>query len=97
MDSASLTPQLCPHARERCEQMGISTKRAKRVVQRALVSYGDRSRRVVFSDDPDVAVVYNETTRTIVTVLPRVPYRYVRGSGELGHEPVLDSAAPAPF
>lgn len=75
------TPRLSRHARERCEQMGIATKRAKRVVQERRLTYaGTRGNGavVVMSDDPDIAVVWDELRNVIVTVIPRTEDDYVR-------------------
>jgi hypothetical protein len=63
------TPKISAHARLRCQQMGVSTKRAKRVVREADIVYvgnpkqsphakvamsnTDREIAVVFAEDPD--------------------------------------------
>lgn len=61
------TPRLDDHARDRCREMGISTKVAKQVVRHAQVTYcGDRRKygpdnRIAISPlYPDYAVVYDE-------------------------------------
>jgi hypothetical protein len=77
------TPRLTLHARERCAEMGISTKRAKRVVKERRLVYisnldHDNDAFVVMSDDPDICVVWKEHTNLILTVLPRTQEEYVR-------------------
>jgi hypothetical protein len=77
------TPKLSVHARVRCLEMGISTKRAKRVVQNRTGTYPGAPKhcnngRMVFSADPDIAVVWDPETNHILTVLPRVQEEYVR-------------------
>lgn len=61
--------------------MGVSTKRAKRVVQERVSTYGnnaDNNGLVCMSEDPDVAVVWDPQTNHILTVLPRTQSRYLR-------------------
>jgi hypothetical protein len=77
------TPRMTVHARVRCLEMGISTKRAKRVVQNRTGTYPGNPKdgnntRMVLSADPDIAVVWAPDTNYILTVLPRVQENYVR-------------------
>ena len=77
------TPRLSMHARLRCLEMGISTKRAKSVVRNRVSTYPGNpvhgnNGRMVMSADPDIAVVWDPETNHILTVLPRVQERYVR-------------------
>lgn len=78
------TPKMTVHARVRCLEMGISTKRAKRVVQNRSVTYWvdgaahANNGVTVLSEDPDIAVVWDPDTDRIITVVPRTPHRYVR-------------------
>lgn len=79
-----MTPRLTTHARERCAELGISTKRAKRIVQHRSGTYPsavghDNNGVVVFSaSDSEIAVVWDEARNEILTVLPRVQETYVR-------------------
>lgn len=82
-----MTPRLSHHARARCAEMGISTKVAKRIIQRADVTHctssrgRDKPRAVATSDAyPGYAVAYftdTDGTPVILTVLFRTtePYR----------------------
>lgn len=75
------TPRLTDHARQRCEQMGISTKRAKRIVIGRTTTYrGSKgnSGMVCQSADPDFSVVWDPESNTILTVVPRVSETYRR-------------------
>lgn len=71
------TPRLTPHARERCVEMGISTKVAKAIVRHADVRYPARPGQpgiAALSDVyPGYAVVYVERDAgeppVVVTVL----------------------------
>lgn len=73
------TPRLTDHARERCAEMGISTKVAKVIFRRAVVrrpGNPDSDCMVAVSDTyPDYAVVYFEADNgpVIATVLYRDP------------------------
>ena len=86
------TPRVTYHARQRCAELGISTKRAKRIVQQRTSTYpspqGHSNNGVVCSStvDPEYAVVWDEHTNTILTVLPRTTDRYKRT--ERGWEPL---------
>lgn len=81
------TPVLTQHARERCAEMGISTKVAKRIVQGARTIYpgrnthGGNSTVALCPDYPEYAVVFaveGDLPPVIVTVLFNTPDRYVR-------------------
>lgn len=78
------TPKMTAHALLRCVEMGISTKRAKRVVRERTSTYAGAPKHsndalVVHSaTDPDIAVVWNPATNHILTVLPRTHETYVR-------------------
>lgn len=78
------TPKMTRHALERCQEMGISSKVAKRIVRHAtLVRPGNRITRdayVATSDgDPLYAVVfYPGDPPVIVTVLFRTYETYAR-------------------
>jgi hypothetical protein len=85
------TPRVSPHARQRCQEMGISTKRAKRVVMRPdIVRPANRPGRpkgaykmAVSDADPEIAVVFIETRcdrPVIVTVLWRTYETYDRAT-----------------
>jgi hypothetical protein len=55
------TPQLCDHARQRCAEMGISTRRVKRVIREPDLSYCTYEGRMMMCrfDEPDFRVVVN--------------------------------------
>lgn len=80
------TPRLTRHARERCAEMGISTKVAKEIVLHADLTrpcLGNPDCAIARSDrHPGYAVVYNphqEAPRpVIVTVLFQTQDEYVR-------------------
>ena len=77
------TPKMTVHARVRCVELGVTTKRAKRVVQNRTGTYPGNpvhgnNGRMVMSTDPDIAVVWDPETNHILTVLPRIPEQYVR-------------------
>lgn len=77
------TPTLTEHARERCIEMGISTKVAKFIVLNASVRRPGRagSDALIATCDtyPDYAVVYApEQPPLIITVVFRTTENYVR-------------------
>ena len=77
------TPKMSPHATKRCEQLGISTKRAKRIVRTRTSTYtgGEHANDALIcqsSLDPDYSVVWNEITNLVITVVPRIEDNYVR-------------------
>lgn len=74
----SATPVLTDHARSRCREMGVSTKRAKRVVADPSITYRGSlryrpGRRVAVSAADTIAVVFEPGRHghppVIVTVL----------------------------
>jgi hypothetical protein len=82
----ALTPALTDHARLRCIQMEVNTKRVKRIVLRPTMvvpgppHYGDNY--IATADyDPEIQVAYavDETGRPVVkTVLWSTPEHYTR-------------------
>lgn len=85
------TPKLTRHARERCREMGISTRRAKRVVQHQTTTYpstgsghSNNGLVVLSAGEPEIAVVWDPPTNTILTVIPRVQEDYIRLSDGYG-------------
>lgn len=74
------TARISEHARERCAQMGVSTKIAKRMVREHTCSWTTASGRVVATSDlyPDLTVVYEPQPLVVVTVLYRTQDTYVR-------------------
>lgn len=74
------TPRLSYHARQRCAEMGVTTKRAKRIVQDPdLVRPAQGALMAVSDADPDIAVVFTEETPpTIITVVWRTYETYDR-------------------
>lgn len=70
---------LTPHARERCAEMGVVTKRAKRIAADPDTTYGNPDERGVVAtreDDPEIAVVVRRGR--IITVLWRTQEVYCR-------------------
>lgn len=69
------TPVLTDHARSRCREMGVSTKRAKRVVADPSITYRGSlryrpGRRVAVRCDDSIAVVFEPgDPARIITVL----------------------------
>lgn len=77
------TPRLTQHARERCAEMGISTKVAKRIVQHADVvrpDYPGSDRMISVSDAyPDYIVVHDQQDPPIIiTVSFRSGCEFIR-------------------
>lgn len=81
------TPVMSRHARERCAEMGISTKVAKRIAARPSLTYGGNpgtpSRVHVSDEHPEYAVVVGPPPSpgarpVVVTVLFREHQDYVR-------------------
>lgn len=76
------TPRVSVHARERCAEMGISTKVAKHIVRHPSIDRPGNTWtgcRVAVSDlHPEYAVVYDPECCVIVTVLFRTTERYAR-------------------
>lgn len=80
-EPSTVTPVISDHALERCEQMHISTKVAKRIWRYWSVRCENRNRLVVTSVvEPDYAVVVDVSgdAPVVVTVLFHVPEDYVR-------------------
>lgn len=83
-----ITPRLTHHARERCAEMGVTTKRAKRIVQDPDVSRpakatgGDDGFIAVADHEPDIAVVYklDGDVPVILTVVWRTYEPYDRAT-----------------
>lgn len=80
-----VTPRLTVHARERCAEMGLTTKTAKRIYQHRSVTYpGNRGSGCIFvvsNDYPGYAVVVNEEQEdrpVIVTVVFQTYGEYIR-------------------
>jgi len=88
--SDRVTPTLTHHARERCKEMGISTKVAKRIWQHRTMTRQVWARRLIVTSttEPDYAIVVVEpqdwvggdvpTVPVVVTVLFAVEEEYVR-------------------
>lgn len=78
----SPTPRLTDHARRRCEEMEIRTRRVKRVVRDPDLCYGsaDGYHVVCRFDEPTFRVVIDRSTRpeTVVTVIWWTNERYER-------------------
>lgn len=83
------TPTMSPHARERCAEMGISTKVAKRIARRYDVRYCTTQRKypdrylLTSREHPDYVVVTHEPegehgSVEVVTVLFKTDVPYVR-------------------
>lgn len=80
-----MTPRLTEHARERCEEMGITTDRVKRVVRDPHLAYDSKNgyRVVCRSDEPTFRVVISERPdeTVVVTVIWWTSEQYERGAG----------------
>lgn len=76
------TPRMSHHARVRCRELGISTKRAKRIVQERVSTYPARDHCnngiTCQSTDQEFAVVWDPDANNILTVVPRIQEDYVR-------------------
>lgn len=80
------TARLSAHARERCAEMGVVTKRVKRIVRQPDVDYCSRDARgdariAYRSDDPAIAVVYvpgDDGRPFVLTVVWHTPVPYAR-------------------
>lgn len=76
------TAMLTTHARERAAELGVCTKRIKRIVREAdvcRVTRGEGRRIAVMAADPELAVVYvvgADGRPIVVTVLYRDPEQY---------------------
>jgi Domain of unknown function (DUF4258) len=79
------TARLSDHARDRCAEMGVGTKRVKHLLRRPdIIRTTYKDRYFAVSDaDPEIAVVYAKApdgTCTVVTVLYRQYNEYTRPS-----------------
>lgn len=76
------TPRLTNHARQRCAEMDVCTKRAKRIAQDPDVTRPSGKGILAKADfDPEIAVVYVEQDdgqRVILTVLLNTTEVYTR-------------------
>lgn len=68
------TPVMSEHARQRCVEMGISTKVAKRIVQNPVLTYptpqhGDDRVIIRSNHHPEYAVAYDQGSNTVCTVI----------------------------
>lgn len=78
------TPKMTAHARVRCVELGITTKRAKQIVRCRTSTYpspyghSNNGVMVMSASDPEIAVVWDPDTNHILTVLPRTSEKYVR-------------------
>lgn len=74
------TPRLTNHARLRCLQMGVRTKRVKRIVREPHVDYPSYGNRICYRDDDELAVVYTPTGSgaLVITVLYNLKTDYAR-------------------
>lgn len=84
----NVTPRLTDHARDRCAQMGISTKVAKRIWRHWSVRRGidDQDGHVIVTStiEPSYAVIVDDTEMVpvIITVLFNEKNAYIReGAG----------------
>jgi hypothetical protein len=86
MNGYQPTPRMTKHARERCVEMGISTKVAKAIVRNVDMTYSgspkhDNDAMLAYCDQhPDHVVVFamDEDVPVILTVLPRTNEYYQR-------------------
>jgi len=78
-----VTARLSPHARQRCLEMHVETKRIKRLLRQPTLTYATyKSRWMATSEaDPEIAVVYAKSpdgTLDVITVLVRTYDEYQR-------------------
>lgn len=87
LDPSEPAPRVSHHAQQRCAEMGLSTKVAKRIWRRRDITSPGRAFRdsnqgvVVFSDaEPDYAIVVDPSSDrpVIMTVLFRTEMDYAR-------------------
>jgi len=73
--SDRVTPVLSHHARERCKEMGISTKVAKRIWQHRTMTRHVMARRLLVTStlEPDYAIVVVEPQEWVGGDAPAVP------------------------
>lgn len=76
------TPKLTNHARQRCSEMGVATKRAKRIARDPDITRPSGAGILAKADhDPEIAVVYADDpdgSRVILTVLPNTQEKFLR-------------------
>jgi hypothetical protein len=77
------TARLTNHARQRCDEMRVQTKRVKRLVREPDITRTSYDGRwlAVSDRDPEIAVVYAkhpDGTCTVITVLYRQYDTYIR-------------------
>lgn len=77
------TAVLSRHARERCAEMGVGSKRVKRLLRQPDITRTSYMGRyvAVADSDPEIAVVYaqaSDGTHTVITVLYRRYDSYTR-------------------
>jgi hypothetical protein len=87
-----ITPVLTEHARERCREMGISTKVAKWIVLHADVRRpgkpGSDALIATSDEHPGYAVVYApEQPPLVITVVFRTVENYMRAGAEFVRKP----------
>lgn len=90
-----MDPKMTEHARQRCAEMGISTKVAKRMVKNPSVTHttkkGDGDRIICTSDEYPLYVVVYSVGRDgniwIITVLFNTQIRYKREGASWVEEP----------
>jgi hypothetical protein len=79
-----ITAVMSRHARERAAEMGICTKRIKRMLRNPSVNHVTRDNRFIAMStaEPTIAVVYaiEDGQPTVVTVLWRSEVRYDRAT-----------------
>jgi hypothetical protein len=87
-----MTPKMTNHGRERCVEMGISTKVPKRIVRDPSITHVAKDGRMIATSDvhPEYAVVYavdEDGTHWIVTVLFNTQVRYKREGATWTEDP----------
>lgn len=95
------TPKMSNHALERCKEMGVQAKRAKRIVRFPDQTWeSDGGYIAIRSDEPEIAVVYaiEGSVKVIVTVVWRTQDQYHRvpGGFVVLHDEGPAEAEPAP-
>jgi hypothetical protein len=78
-----VTARLTPHARARCAEMHVETKRVKRLLRRPTLTYATYADRLMATseEDPEIAVVFAkgpDGTLDVITVLVRSYDEYSR-------------------
>lgn len=78
-----MTPRLTLHARQRCQEMGVRTRRVKQILRCPTMTYSSRGGQVAWSAaDPGIAVVFvaDGAQLLAVTVVPRTYETYRRSA-----------------